>query len=389
MEITKGENGKYTAYIENTLGDPTVKVQTNNEYAYVRIGTNEEERQETEKVVKLKDERTTTVGITIRSQSGATNQETLDLIVTFVVAKIDAVVVDDIEITEYDENTKTYTALVENDVEEHEIYVVADNTYVTLELAESIGMGSVTSIVSFEEGEEVKYLTLYVTGETDLTETYTIVVAQKSSNVKLKSVKVNDVALTLDGETNQYRKAIDKIATRAKVEVITEYPYAKVKVADSTPVYNNSGEVWVDLKIDQDEITIPVIVTAADGNTIETYNIVLTRVASEISGKVITQNHEDKHIAIIKVYRTSDTRAIDDKENPRELIYQGETNEDGTYTAQVPNADNFDMIIEKQGYLTHTVTNIKAIPQDEVKVSDIQIYAGNIVKFTRNRRRAN
>ena len=27
----------------------------------------------------------------------------------------------------------------------------------------------------------------------------------------------------------------------------------------------------------QEEITIPVVVTAADGNTIETYNIILTR----------------------------------------------------------------------------------------------------------------
>ena len=70
LEITKGENGRYTAYIDNTLGNPTVKVQANNEYAYVRIGTFEEDRSESTKVVTLRDARTTTVPITIRSQSG-------------------------------------------------------------------------------------------------------------------------------------------------------------------------------------------------------------------------------------------------------------------------------------------------------------------------------
>ena len=75
-------------------------------------------------------------------------------------------------------------------------------------------------------------------------------------------------------------------------------------------------------------------------------------------------------------------RKIDDLENPRELIYQTQTNEDGTYLLYVPNPDNYDLVIEKDGYLTHTVEKVTAKIQEKATVKDIEIYAGNIVKYT-------
>ena len=122
------------------------------------------------------------------------------------------------------------------------------------------------------------------------------------------------------------------------------------------------------------------MVTAADGTTIETYNIVLTRVASEIEGKVITQNYEGKHKAIVTAYRTSDTRKIGDANNPREAIYQVETNDDGTYLLEVPNGDKYDIIVEKEGYLTYELTDIPVPGQDKITLKDINIYAGNLVE---------
>jgi len=378
QEVEKGENGRYTVYIENTFGDPEVKVVTNNEYAYVRIGTFEEQARETTRIVELAETRTTTVPITVRSQSGENNVEYLDIIVTFVIGNIDAIIVDDEEITNYNESTKTYVALVENNIEEHEIYVVSDNNYVTLELADAIGMGSVTSLVKFDEGEEVKELTLYVTGETDLTETYTIVLAQKSSNTNIKELRVNDVTLMPKENTNYYYKNIDKFAEKAKVEVVTEYPYATIKVGDTEVKTGKTGEVFVNLKLDEDEITIPVLVTATDGTTIETYNIILTRTANVIKGNVITENTEDKHIANVKVYRSSDTREIDDLLNPRELVTEVVTNENGEYIIYVTSIEEYDIVIEKEGYLDTIVTNIMPIYDDEVTVQDIKLIAGDI-----------
>jgi len=375
MEITKGENGRYTAYVENTLGNPVVKVQTNNEYAYVRIGTFEEQAKVTEKPIKLAETRTTTIPITIRSQSGESNVEYLDIKVTFVLGNIETIVVDDEEVTNYDAETKTYIALVDGAIPEHEVYVASDNNYVTLELAESVGIGNVTSLVTMEE--EVKELTLYVTGETDLTTTYKIILAQKSTDTSLKTLKVNDVLLQL-AEDQKYHKNVDKSAEKAKIQVTTNYPYATIKVGDHEAKMGDSKEVWVDLNLEQEEITIPVLITAADGTTIETYNIILTRVESTITGKVITQNWEGKHIAKVTAYKTKDTRLENDELNPREVIAQSLTNEDGTYSISVPTVEEYDIVIQKEGYLEYKVTNISPKQGKVVKVRDVTLLAGDV-----------
>ena len=377
IEITKGDNGRYTTYIDNTEGNPTVKVKANNEYAYVRIGTNEREIQESTKVVKLGEERTTTVPIMVYAQSGVLNTEYLDIITTFAVGNIDSLIVDDVEVTNYDETTRTFTAMVENNINLHEIQVIADNNYVTLELADAVGIGSVTSTVSFEEGEEIKTLTLYVTGETDLTQTYTIVIAQKSNNVNLSQVKVNDV--TLEEEAGHvYVKNIDMGAKKVKIEVTAEYPYATVKVGDTEVKTGASGIVWLDIEVTQDEITIPVVTTAADGTTVRTYNIILTRKPSLIKGNIITDNWEDIHIANIYVYRTADKRKIDDEDDPRELVYYTKSKEDGSYVLELPNADNYDVIFKKDGYLETSITNITAKAYSSVRTQTIKLDAGDV-----------
>ncbi len=377
IEITKGDNGRYTTYIDNTQGNPTVKVKANNEYAYVRIGTNERELQQSEKVVKLSEERTTTVPIMVYSQSGVLNTEYLDIITTFAVGNIDSLIVDDVEVTNYNEATRTFTAMVENTINEHEIQLLADNNYVTLELADAVGIGSVTSVVQFAEGEEVKTLTLYVTGETDLTQEYTVVLAQKSSNVELSQVKVNDV--TLQEESGHvFAKNIDLGAKKVKIEVTAEYPYATIKVGDTEVKTGATGTVWLDIEVTQDEITIPVVVTAADGITLRTYNIILTRKASYIKGNVITDNWEDIHITDIYVYRTADKRAIDDPESPRELVYYTKSKEDGSYVLELPNADNYDVIFKKLGYLDAELQSVTAQAYTSVNAQTIKLKAGDI-----------
>ena len=377
IEITKADNGRYITYVENTVGDPTVKVRTNNEYAYVRIGANERELQESTKVVKLADSRTTTVPIMVYSQSGVLNTEYLDIITTFAVGNIDSLIVDDVEVTNYNEQTKTFIAMVENNVNIHEIQVLADNSYVTLELADDVGLGSVTTEFEFEDGEEIREFTLFVTGETDLTQRYTIIVAQKSNNVELSQVKVNDV--TLQEEFGYvYTKNIDLGAKKVKIEVTAQYPYATVKVGDTEVKTGASGVVWLDIEVTQDEITVPVVVTAADGTTIRTYNIILTRKPSIIKGSIVTDNWEDIHIANIYVYRTSDKRAIDDEENPRELVYYTRSKEDGSYALELPNADNYDVVFKKLGYLDTVITNVTAEAYSTVWNQTIKMNAGDI-----------
>ncbi|MBQ2938059.1 MAG: cadherin-like beta sandwich domain-containing protein [Clostridia bacterium] len=287
IELVKDETtGRYKTTVNEEDGNPVVKVITNNEFGYVRIALFEEEQTQSERTVELSDSKTTTVPITIRSQTGVTNVEYLDIERIYTTTNIDTLVVDGTEITNYNEYNRTYTALIDANIEEHEIFIMASNTYATIEINEDIGVGNVTTFTTMEEDEYEKTLVFTVTSESSEVQDYKIKLVKKSSNINITELIVNDVKLLPDEEKPDiYRKNIKKLAHKAKVKVTTEYPYASVKIGDSDTVIGTS-EVWVDLSLTQDVITVPVLVTATDGETIATYNIILTRLSNDTNAIV-------------------------------------------------------------------------------------------------------
>ena len=287
IEVQKDEQtGRYKMTIEENTENPLVKVTTNNEFAYVRIALSEEGQGEKEKEVELKDTKITTVPITIRSQTGVTNIEYLDIEKIYTSSSVDALVVDDKEVTIYNAETKTYIAIVNPNINPHEMFIMCSNMYATLEINENISVGSITTFVELTEEEYEKEIKLNVTAESGDREVYTIKLVKSSSNVNLSELIINDVPLQPD-EVNPdiYTKKIKKTSNKAKVKATTEYPYASVKIGD----YNaevGSSEVWIDLNLLEDVITIPVLVTATDGETIATYNIILTRGSNDTTAVV-------------------------------------------------------------------------------------------------------
>ena len=287
IEVQKDDaTGRYKTTLNEEDGNPVVKVITNNEFAYVRIALFEEEQTQSEKTVQLSDNKITTVPITVRSQTGITNVEYLDIEKIYTTTNIDTLVVDGSEITNYNESNKTFTALIDADIEEHEIFIMAGNTYATIEINEDIGVGNVTSFTTMENEEYYKIIPFTVTSESNEIQDYKLILVKKSTNVKITELVVNDVTLLPDeNKPDIYRKTIKKLANKAKIKVTTEYPYASVKIGDCDTQIGTS-EVWIDLSLTQDEITIPVLVTATDGETIATYNIILTRLSNDTSATV-------------------------------------------------------------------------------------------------------
>lgn len=124
---------------------------------------------------------------------------------------------------------------------------------------------------------------------------------------------VNDVKILPDQDRPDiYRKNIKKLANKAKIKVTTEYPYASVKIGDNDTIMNES-EAWIDLKLEQDEITVPVVVTATDGKTVETYNIILQRLSNDTSaivsydGEPLSKDENGKYNVSILDTATSGT----------------------------------------------------------------------------------
>ena len=285
-ELEKDEKtGRYRTTVEENK-KPVIKAISNNQYAYVRIALNEEEQTQSEKAVELGEDKITVIPITIRSQTGITNVEYIELEKIDKSTAVDSLIVDDIETTDFDKETNTYKAIVDKDIEQHEIFIMAGNTNSTIEINENAAVGSITTYSTLEEGQDGKTIPFTVTSETGTTQKYQLLLIKKSSNVNVTQVVVNDVKILPDQDRPDiYRKNIKKLANKAKIKVTTEYPYASVKIGDNDTVMNDS-EAWVDLKLEQDEITVPVVVTATDGKTVETYNIILQRLSNDTSAIV-------------------------------------------------------------------------------------------------------
>ena len=279
------KTGRYRTTVEENK-KPVIKAISNNQYAYVRIALNEEEQTQSEKTVELGEDKITVIPITIRSQTGITNVEYIELEKIDKSIAVDSLIVDDIETTDFDKETSTYKAIVDKDIEQHEIFIMAGNTNSTIEVNENAAVGSITTYSTLEEGQDGKTIPFTVTSETGTTQKYQLLLIKKSSNVNVTQVVVNDVKILPDQDRPDiYRKNIKKLANKAKIKVTTEYPYASVKIGDNDTVMNDS-EAWVDLKLEQDEITVPVVVTATDGKTVETYNIILQRLSNDTSAIV-------------------------------------------------------------------------------------------------------
>ena len=279
------KTGRYKTTIDENK-QPVIKVISNNQYAYVRIALNEEEQTQSEKAVELGSDKITVIPITIRSQTGITNVEYIELEKIDKSTAVDSLIVDDIEITDYDNETNTYKAVVDKDIDQHEIFIMAGNTNSTIEINENTAVGSITTYSTLEEGQDGKTIPFTITSETGITQKYQLLLIKKSSNVNVTQVVVNDVKILSDQDRPDiYRKNIKKLANKAKIKVTTEYPYASVKIGDNDTIMNDS-EAWVDLKLEQDEITVPVVVTATDGKTVETYNIILQRLSNDTSAIV-------------------------------------------------------------------------------------------------------
>ena len=194
---------------------------------------------------------------------------------------------------------------------------------------------------------------------------------------------------------------IERDATQALIEVKTEHEFANIRIGDNILASGVDKGVLDCPDLTQKRILVPVVVTAADGTTVKTYNIVLIRdVGAYITGKIITENTKGKYNATVTLYKTSDLREIGDELNPREEIAKVKTNEDGTFKilAYMPDAEGsnilddnqngipdaleetYDIVVTKDGYLDYHITEIEIAEEKQMPVGEHKIIAGDVVK---------
>ncbi len=371
--------GRYETSILDSNTTPLIKAVTNHDKAYVRIALGDERLNVSEQNVNINTSRQVIIPITVRSQAGTTKVTYLYLNKISTSLLLDVLTLDGKNADIYNPSTHTYRFLVDNESTQFELLAVAESDYSILEYEGVEYDASLRTIVNMELSEQGKTLKLKEKSEAGDELEYKVEIVRRSEDTSLEYLKVNDKIRQPDEVNGDvYTVPIPKDATSAVIEVKTNYSFASVRLGDNEPIRQYDKGVLDISDIEEQRIIVPIVVTAVDGTTIRTYNVVLVRKGAGIGGQVVTQNLEDKHVAEITVYRTDDLREIDDELDPREVIYRGFTNEDGSFDIELSSGKEYDIIFKKSGYLSYTVTNVYVQDFEQSALGTITLFAGDV-----------
>ena len=378
--ITANEKGKYEANVLDTNQYPTIKAITTNENAYVRIEIGQEKQHIAEQTIALSDNKQTIIPITVRSQDGKTKVTYLYINKLSTSVELSTVTLNEKEENYYEETTSTYRFVVDSETTEFDFLVIAQSEFTTLEQDGTNKGNTIQEKINIGVEEEGKTIKVKAIAEAGNEKEYTIEIARASDNANLEYLKADGTARKPDAtDKDTYTINIKAFQTEIEIEAKTEHSYATVKIGDNEKSTQIS-KVKVDCSnLYEDKIIIPIVVTASDGRTIKTYNVMLVRTGTIIEGKVKTENINDIHKALVSIYLTEDTREIGNEENPRQVMKQIETNEDGTFGIILEEGAICDLVITKKGYLTYTITNIE-IEDEAIDLGEIELIAGDVAE---------
>ena len=469
IQAQKQDDGNYYIEVLDTVQQANVIVTTNDPKASIILGDEEEKLNTSSTRLEL-EEKETKVSFTTKSEAG--NSITSELTIKKVSNEkgIQIITVDEEEVTEYDASKFAYRKMVDNTKDGYYVLIMAKDVNATVKLGEEEATGSLRTFIPVADmAKEVKFTIIAENGEQ---QEYSLTMVKASNNINVQLVELNDYPASMTNPDKLiYEKMIPKLADTIKVKVVTENPYATVKIGDTSTKEGESVEdIPLDLK--EDVITIPVVVKAPDGYTVKTYNIILIRgrnntditkvtvegkeipyvnskYVAKVTGNIdtaevkikvsdeeatiefngdkslgnitsqvtltgiittkeikviaqdgtvkyytleihrqmsiagtisIPENVNNEHIAKITIYRSSDTRPIDDKDDPREVIASGESSPDGKFDIVVPDEDIYDVVITKPGHLTYTIRRVKTtIGKTSVIAGVKELIAGDVI----------
>ena len=243
-------------------------------------------------------------------------------------------------------------------------------------------VGNTDTLLSFEYNTENRYATvtgaqeqiipdgtsirkILVTAEDGGTREYKItIIKNRTDDARLSDLTVE--GYTLEEEFNENKfvytlkvpKEVSKLLA-LDVKAIPKYESSTVTL-DNDLILSRKGDNVFNIQV-----------IAEDGYTKENYKIYVKYDIEEavISGKIRTENFENKHLANVELY---------DKQG--KLIAQAETTQAGSYELFVKEG-NYDLYIKKPGYLEVKVIDIKIENLDqEIEIPDYRLIAGDVIK---------
>lgn len=359
------DNKTYTAYIDEDNNLTNVSVMANSSVATVILEDVSEVGSAQKDIATTQI--TTKVSITVKAESGKIENYTLEIIKKSSDATIHMVQVNEVTIEE------PYEATIKKLDTTAKVTIKATNKNAIIKLGdEPEATGEITVIFNTPLEQDIFTIPVVITSQDGKnTKSDTITIRRQSNNTQIAKITINGEEVDLSKEPNY--EAIVKNEKESDIVITLADSNASVALDEGTA---SKGQLTT--KVATPGTTIRTIkVTAEDGTTKE-YQITLTKKFT-ISGKIIDEFIGDEHIANITTYLSDDTRKEGDSTNPREVIDNIQTKEDGTYEI-ILEPGLYDIVISKSGYLNYRVTKINLNNGEGVLLDDISILGGDVIQ---------
>ena len=339
------------------------------------------------------------------AESGDEREYYIEIARTSELTGVEYLKVNSVERAPDEENGTTYTVIIGQEDEVATVEVKSEYSYATIK----IGDGFERTGLSIEEIDtsdfdidrfEVPVVVKAADGTT--IKEYNVILLRKISDTSIK-LEVNDEELTAD-ENGDYSMTISNAVNGLDIvaEALTKGnlgEYAQIDLNETGELESPVKEVKLAQRdyLGKDKIEIPIKVVAEDGtvrNSKLTVNF--NKKGTFISGRILTENVDQKYISEVTVYRASDTRAIGDATDPRAEVGKVTTNEDGTFAILIYMTDEddivdansngvadvleekYDLVVTKPGYLSYTVTDIELTEANSTDIGEHKLIAGDV-----------
>jgi murein DD-endopeptidase MepM/ murein hydrolase activator NlpD len=316
------------------------------------------------------ENKTLTIPMKVTAEDGTEDESEIIITIISTDASQKSIVVNDGNIERIPETTgiNEYTTGIKYLTNEVEVVITANDEDATIKYNGASGVGTLTFNVDIT-GDSTEILYEIQAQDGSSKTEHKLIVNRMSNNTGVLSVKINDEVIDVSESD-----VINMTVKGSVKNVIVEVEKAE---EEQTIRINNDETTEKTISMPNATLTITIDIIAEDGTT-ETKIINLEKTAT-ISGKVITENVNGIHKATVKAYKSNDMTT------PVAIL--PETEDDGSYEIEVyiPGInsisdlnDEYTVVVSREGYLAHTITNIRIEEHTNTDVQEVYIKAGDI-----------
>lgn len=385
-EVTELGDNEYRYFIATDATTANVHVQADDEAAKVVYGENSFD-QVMDTVVNLTGE-ITEVKFKVVAEDGSETESVLYIYKISVDNSLFKLWVDGNEVTSDD--GVNYRVSVKDTVENVTVKAESTNEFANVKVGTNAATVHVSEVTQALASTKETIVRIDVIAQSGEVKSYYLVVEKLSTDSKLAKLEVDGVVITPD-VNGVYNASVSVNVTTANVVATASSELATVKIDTNS----NKAVLSTTVNTNKSENTYTITVVAEDGSS-KDYTLKIAK-KTEITGKIITENVLGEFVSEVTIYRSDDTRVIDDPVDPREVIAKVTTEPDGTF--RIPmylkgelNVDDtdgngvpdvlektYDVVVTKKGYLSYTVTGVGLKEGNESVINEYKLLAGDVV----------